>query len=107
MKKDLIFAPIMLIIGVVLALLKVTGLTAHIAVSVVGILVLLVYSALTKKQWKIPALEIVMRAFYGIALISGVIPLFDIIFGSAPNLNNCSTDARLRRSTALIRGILL
>jgi hypothetical protein len=72
MKKDLIFAPIMLVIGVMLGLLKTTGMKAHIAISIVGVLVLLVYSALTKKQWKIPALEIVMRAFYGIALISGV-----------------------------------
>jgi hypothetical protein len=31
------------------------------------------YSVLTKKTWKIPVLEIVMRVFYGIALISGVI----------------------------------
>ena len=73
MKKDLIFAPIMLVIGVLLFLLKATGLTAHIAVSVVGILVLAVYTVLTKKEWKIPALEIIMRAFYGIALISGIV----------------------------------
>ena len=26
-----------------------------------------------KKEWKIPALEIAMRAFYGIALISGIV----------------------------------
>ena len=40
MKKDLIFAPIMLVIGVVLCLLKVTGITAHIAISVLGIFAL-------------------------------------------------------------------
>ena len=73
MKKDLIFAPIMLIIGVLLFLLRATGMTAHIAISVVGILVLIAYTVLTKKDWKIPALEIIMRAFYGIALITGIV----------------------------------
>ena len=73
MKKDLIFAPIMLLIGVLLFLLRATGMIAHIAISVVGILVLIAYTVLTKKDWKIPALEIIMRAFYGIALITGIV----------------------------------
>lgn len=73
MKKDLIFAPALLIIGALLALLKVTGMSVHIAVSVIGVVVLAVYTALTKKNWKIPALEVIMRAFYGIALITGVV----------------------------------
>ena len=73
MKKDFIFAPIMLVIGVLLFLLKTTGLTAHIAISVAGIVVLAAYTVLTKKEWKFTALEIVMRALYGIALISGIV----------------------------------
>ena len=73
MKKDLIFAPILLVIGVLPGLLKVTGMTAHIALSVVGLIVLIVYTVLTKKDWKIPALEIGMRASYGIALITGIV----------------------------------
>ena len=73
MKKDFVFAPILLLIGIALFLLKATGLTAHIAVSVVGVLVLIAYTALTVKQWKIPALEILMRACYGIALITGIL----------------------------------
>ena len=73
MKKDLIFAPILLVIGVALCLLKFTGMTAHIVVSIVGILVLAVYTAATKKEWQIPALEIIMRLFYGIALITGIV----------------------------------
>ena len=75
MKKDLIFAPIMLLVGIALFLLERTGMPAHIAISAVGVLVLVVYSVVTKKEWKIPALEIIMRAFYGIALISGVVIL--------------------------------
>ena len=39
MKKDLIFTPVMLLIGVLLFLLRTTGMTAHIAISVIGILV--------------------------------------------------------------------
>ena len=73
MKKDLIFTPAMLIIGALLFMLGATGMTAHIAVSVVGILVLIAYTASTKKDWKIPALEIIMRVFYGIALITGIV----------------------------------
>ena len=73
MKKDLIFTPAMLLIGVLLFLLRATGMTAHIAISVVGVLVLIAYTVLTQKDWKIPALEIVMRMFYGIALITGIV----------------------------------
>lgn len=73
MKKDLIFAPIMLAVGVLLCLLRATGMTAHIIISVVGVVALAGYTALTVKEWKIPALEIGMRASYGIALISGIV----------------------------------
>ena len=73
MKKDLIFAPTMLLIGVLLFLLRATGMTTHIAISIVGILVLIAYTVLTKKNWKIPTLEILTRAFYGIALITGIV----------------------------------
>ena len=73
MKKDLIFAPVLLVIGVLLGLLKATGMTAHIAISVVGVLVLVAYAVTTKKEWKLPALEVIMRVFYGIALITGIV----------------------------------
>ena len=73
MKKDLIFAPAMLVIGILLFLLRATGMTAHIVISVIGVLVLIAYTVLTKKEWKIPALEIAMRASYGLALISGIV----------------------------------
>lgn len=72
-KKDLIFAPIMILTVIALFLLRFTGMPVHIAISVVGLFVLVAYTVLTKKDWKIPALEIVMRAFYGIALITGVV----------------------------------
>lgn len=73
MKKDLIFVPILLVIGALLCLLTVTGLDLHIAISLLGIVVLIAYSVTTKKEWKIPALEVIMRAFYGIALVTGIV----------------------------------
>ena len=73
MKKDLVFAPIMLAIGILLFLLRATGMVAHIAISVIGILVLIAYAVLTKKNWNFPAFEIIMRALYGIALITGIV----------------------------------
>ena len=73
MKKDLIFAPILVLIGALLGMLDWVGMPAHIAVSVLGIFVLSVYTSLTKKEWKIPALEILMRLFYGVALITGIV----------------------------------
>ena len=73
MKKDLIFAPILFIICSALFLLEFTGITVHIVASIVGILALAVYTVQTKKEWKIPALEIAMRACYGVALISGIV----------------------------------
>ena len=73
MKKDLIFAPILVLVGALLGMLDWIGMPAHIAVSVLGIFVLAVYTSLTKKEWKIPALEILMRVFYGLALITGIV----------------------------------
>ena len=73
MKKDLIFAPMMLLLGAALFLLRATGMTAHIVISVIGIVILIAYAVLTKKDWKIPALEIIMRVFYGIAFVTGIV----------------------------------
>ncbi len=73
MKKDLIFSPVLLVVSILLCLLKTTGMTAHIIISVLGMAILVAYTVATKKHWKIPALEIVMRACYGIALISGIV----------------------------------
>ncbi|MBQ5662595.1 MAG: hypothetical protein IIV17_06090 [Clostridia bacterium] len=41
----------------------------------IGVLTLIAYTVLTKKEWKLPALEMLMRAFYGIALISCIVIL--------------------------------
>ena len=73
MKKKLLFLIPMIIVAVLLFMLRATGMTAHIAVSVVGLVLLIVYTVATKKQWKCPALEIITRMFYAVALITGVV----------------------------------
>ena len=98
MKKDLIFTPAMLIVGALLFLLKATGMVAHIAISVIGVLVLVAYTVLTKKDWKIPALEIIMRAFYGIALITGVVIM---------NLHGIAALAIIHKASAVLFMVLI
>lgn len=73
MKKNILFAISLIAVIVLLGLLKATGMTAHIIVSVVGLLILVAYALATKKSWKCPALEIIQRVFYAIALITGVV----------------------------------
>lgn len=98
MKKDLIFTPAMLIVGALLFLLRTTGMIAHIAISVIGVLVLVAYTVLTKKDWKIPALEIIMRAFYGIALITGVVIM---------NLHGIAALAIIHKASAVLFMVLI
>ena len=62
----------MVIVAVLLFMLRATGMTVHIALSVMGLVVLVTYALATKKSWKCPALEILHRVFYAIALISGI-----------------------------------
>ena len=38
-----------------------------------AMVLLIAYAVLTKKEWKLPALEVIMRAFYGVALITGIV----------------------------------
>ena len=73
MKKKVLFLIPMLIVAVLLFMLRATGMKVHIAVSVVGLALLIAYTVATKKEWKCPALEILQRVCYGIALITGVV----------------------------------
>jgi Na+/H+ antiporter NhaD/arsenite permease-like protein len=73
MKKNILFLIPMLLVVVALFLLRATGMIAHIAVSVVGLVLLIAYTVATKKEWKNPALEILQRVCYGIALITGAV----------------------------------
>ena len=73
MKKKLLFLIPMIIVAVLLFMLRATGMKVHIAVSVIGLALLIAYTLVTKKEWKNPALEILQRACYGLALITGVV----------------------------------
>ena len=73
MKKNLSFIVLLALVTVILFMLRITGMGAHIVVSIAGLLVLVIYALATKKEWKSPALEILMRVFYAIAFITGVV----------------------------------
>ena len=73
MKKKLLFLISMVIVAVLLFMLRATGMKVHIAVSVIGLVLLIAYTIATKKEWKNPALEILQRVCYGIALITGAV----------------------------------
>ncbi len=73
MKKNVLFLIPMVIVAVLLFMLRTTGMKAHIIVSIVGLALLVVYALTTKKSWKCPALEIIHRVFYAVALITGVV----------------------------------
>ena len=72
MKKNLMFVVPMVVVAVLLFMLRKTGMDVHIAVSVIGLAILVAYAVATKKAWKCPALEILHRVCYAIALISGI-----------------------------------
>ena len=73
MKKNVIFSALILIATAVLFMLKLTKMPVHIAASFVGLALLVVFTLLTRKGWKLPALEIISRIFYLVALVSGVV----------------------------------
>ena len=73
MKKSLLFIIPMIAVAVLLFMLHATGMKVHIAVSVIGLVLLIGYTIATKKDWRNPVLEILQRVCYGIALITGVV----------------------------------
>ena len=73
MKKKVLFLIPMVIVAVLLFMLRATGMKVHIAVSAIGLVLLIAYTLATKKDWRNPALEILQRVCYGIALITGAL----------------------------------
>ena len=71
MNKNRIFLLSMAVVSVMLFLLRMTGLAAHIGVSIVGLAVMIPLTLQTRKEWKIPALEVIMRAMYLVAIVTG------------------------------------
>ena len=98
MKKDLLFAPLLLIVGVLLFLLRKTGMPAHIAISAIGLLLLIAYTVVTKKDWKFSVLEVILRVFYGVALITGIVMM---------NVHGVATLSIIHRASAALFVLLL
>ena len=73
MKKNILFLIPMIIVAILLFMLGATGMRVHIAVSVVGLVLLVAYTVATKKEWKCPVCEVLERVFYAVALITGVV----------------------------------
>ena len=71
MKKNLIFLISMIIVSVLLFLLRYTGLVPHIVVSVIGLVLMISLTVKNTKSWKIPALEVIMRFAYLVAIVTG------------------------------------
>ena len=71
MNKNKFFLISMIIVSLLLFLLRMTGLTAHIAVSVLGLVVMIPFTLKTRQEWNTPALEVLMRVMYLAAIITG------------------------------------
>ena len=71
MNKNCLFMISMIAVSVLLFLLRVTGLTAHIIVSVLGLVIMIPYTLKTKKEWTKAPLEILMRVMYLVAIVTG------------------------------------
>lgn len=71
MNKNRSFLISMIVVSLLLFLLRMTGLATHIVVSVLGLSVMIPFTLNTRKEWKIPALEAIMRAMYFVAIVTG------------------------------------
>ena len=98
MKKNLLFIIPMIVVAVLLFMLRTTGMKVHIAVSVIGLVLLIVYTLATKKEWKCPVPEIIQRVFYAIALITGVVLM---------NVHGIAAISIIHKISAVLFAILL
>ena len=73
MKKNIIFSSLIILATAALFMLKITKMPAHIAISLIGLALLISFSVLTRKGWKLPAFEIICRIFYFVALVTGFV----------------------------------
>ena len=73
MKKNVLFSALIIIATAALFMLKITKMPVHIAVSFVGLALLVVFTLLTRKSWQLPAVEVISRIFYLVALVTGIV----------------------------------
>lgn len=83
MKKLNLISFVAIVLSIIgLVLLKVTGMTGHIVISVAALAIMVACAILDRKNWKLPALEIAYRAAYLVALITGIVMIQAHIFGA-------------------------
>ena len=88
----------MVAVVVLLFMLRAPGMTVHIAVSVIGLAILVAYALATKKTWKCPALEILQRVCYAVALITGVVLM---------NMHGVAAISIVHKASAALFAVLL
>ena len=94
MKKLKLISFVAIILAIIgLALLKVTGMTGHIVISVIALLIMVVCAVLEKKNWKKPALEIIYRLAYLIALITGIVMVASELSGAVSIVHKVAAGA--------------
>ena len=71
MNKNLFFMISMIAVSLLLFLLRMTGLTAHMIVSILGLAVMIPFTLKTKSTWSKTPLEILMRVMYLVAIVTG------------------------------------
>ena len=71
MNKNRFFLISMIAVSALLFMLRMTGMVAHIAVSVLGLAIMIPITLKTRHEWKKPALEIIMRVSYLLAVVTG------------------------------------
>ena len=98
MKKKVLFLIPMVVVAILLFMLRATGMKVHIAVSVIGLVLLIAYTLATKKEWRNPALEILQRVCYAIALITGVVLM---------NVHGIVAISIIHKISAVLFGVLL
>ena len=71
MNKNLSFLISMIVVSLLLFMLRMTGLAAHIVISALGLTIMIPFTLKTRKEWKIPALEAILRVMYFVAIVTG------------------------------------
>lgn len=71
MNKNGRFLIAMVVVTLLLFLLRMTGLAAHIIVSLLGLAIMIPFTLKTKNEWTKAPLEILMRVMYLVAIVTG------------------------------------
>ena len=98
MNKNRAFLIAMIAVSILLFILRMTGLTAHIVVSALGLAVMIPFTLATRKEWKTPALEVLMRVMYFAAIVTG---------GALMKIQGVAALALIHKITAVLFAALL